>query len=50
MVAVGAADVADVADGLAARGTEAVAADALRRRWDVVAPVIEDEAEGKEGG
>ena len=39
-----------LADGLAARGTEAVAADALRRRWDVVAPVIEDEAEGKEGG
>ena len=41
-----------LADGLAARGTEAVAADALRRRWDVVAPVIEDEAEeeGSKGG
>ena len=39
-----------LADGLTARGTEAVAADALRRRWDVVAPVIEDEAEGGEGG
>ena len=42
-----------LADGLTAKGTEAVAADALRRRWDVVAPVIEDddveEGEGKGG-
>lgn len=36
-----------LADGLTAKGTEAVAADALRRRWDVVAPVIEDEVETK---
>ena len=39
-----------LADGLVARGTEAVAADALRRRWDVVAPLIEDEVGGEEGG
>ena len=39
-----------LSDGLTARGAEAVAADALRRRWDVVAPLIEDDGvESKEG-